>query len=90
MDIYTPYIAPKAIDNRFASQDTQRLKEQTDNFEAMFVQMFLDKALASDEGLFPKQAGSDIYKSMYVETMSKGLAGNFGFSELLFNHLTEK
>ena len=39
---------------------------------------------------FGKDAGDEIYHSMYNDTMSKALSGNLGFSELLFNYLKER
>ncbi|OPA79530.1 rod-binding protein [Campylobacter pinnipediorum subsp. pinnipediorum] len=74
-----------------AKQD-KLLKEQTDAFESFLVKEVLDIALKEDEknSIFPKSAGSDIYKSMYNDTMSKALSGGLGFSELLFNFLKER
>jgi Rod binding domain-containing protein len=65
------------------------LKEQTDAFEAVFLKQMLDITMKSDTSLFPKSPGSDIYKSMYTDQMSKSLSGSFGFSEMLFNYLKE-
>ena len=49
----------------------------------------LDIALKTDDSLFPKAPGHDIYQSMYKETLSQSLSGSFGFSELLFNYLKD-
>jgi Rod binding domain-containing protein len=65
------------------------LREQTDAFEAVLLKQMLDITMKGDTSLFPKSPGSDIYKSMYTDTMSKNLAGGFGFSEMLFNYLKE-
>jgi Rod binding domain-containing protein len=65
------------------------LKAQTDAFEAVLLKQVLDVTMKGDTSLFPKGPGSDIYKSMYTDTMSKNLAGGFGFSEMLFNYLKE-
>ncbi len=64
-----------------------KLKEQTDKFEAVFIKEILDVSTKSENSLFPKSAGEDIYKSMYNEAMSDKLSGKFGFSELLYNFL---
>lgn len=65
------------------------LKEQTDKFEAFFIKQVLDIAMQSDNKLYPKDAGDKIYKSMYNDTMSTALSGQFGFSEMIFNFLKE-
>ncbi|AFL68415.1 rod-binding protein [Sulfurospirillum barnesii] len=72
------------------SSDTL-LKEQTDKFEAFFLKQVLDIAMNSEEenGLFEKDAGDKIYKSMYNDTMSSALSGGLGLSEMLFNYLKE-
>ncbi len=69
--------------------EDKALKEKTDEFEAIFLKIILDTAIKREDSLYPKQAGSDIYNSMYNEAVSKELAGGFGFSELLFNYLKE-
>jgi Rod binding domain-containing protein len=66
------------------------LKEQTDNFEALLLKMTLDIAMPAEDPLFGKSAGSEIYRSLYHETMASALAGGFGYSELLFNFLQDK
>jgi Rod binding domain-containing protein len=65
------------------------LKEQTDKFEAFFIKQVLDISMQSDNKLYPKDAGDKIYKSMYNDTMSTALSGQFGFSEMIFNFLKE-
>ena len=79
-------ISANKIKNANAKQDAL-LKEQTDAFEAFMVKAVLDIALKEDDknSLYPKAAGSDIYRSMY--NMSKALSGNLGFSELLYDFL---
>ncbi|MGG7048053.1 MULTISPECIES: rod-binding protein [unclassified Campylobacter] len=76
------------------SQESQDklLREQTDAFEAFMVKQILDIALKEDEknSLFPKTAGSDIYKSMYNDTMSGALSGNLGFSDILYDFLKQR
>ena len=64
-----------------------KLKEQTDAFEALLVKQMLDEAVKIDSPLFPKSAGSDIYKGMYTDAVSHSVAGGFGFSKMLFDYL---
>ena len=80
-------ISANKIKNANAKQDAL-LKEQTDAFEAFMVKAVLDIALEDDKNsLYPKAAGSDIYRSMYNDAVSKALSGNLGFSELLYDFL---
>lgn len=66
------------------------LKEQTDQFESILLKFMLENAIKNEETLYPKQAGSDIYHSMYIDQLSQELSGGFGYSELLFNFLKEQ
>ncbi len=68
----------------------QKLKNVCDEFESEILNFYLKEALNSQNKLFPKSPGEEIYKSMYQETLSKNLSGNFGYSELLFNFLKNK
>ncbi|MDE5591828.1 MAG: rod-binding protein [Helicobacter sp.] len=79
--------ATKSVPNITKADDDALLREQTDSFEALIVKHMLDTALKMDESLFPKEAGHDIYQSMYRDTLSQSLSGSFGFSDLLFDYL---
>ena len=68
----------------------QKLKKVCDEFESEILNFYLKEALNFQNKLFPKSPGEEIYKSMYQETLSKNLSGNFGYSELLFNFLKNK
>lgn len=70
--------------------EDSKLREQTDNFEALILKIMLQDAIKNDDALYPKQAGSDIYHSMYIDQLSDELSGSFGYSELLFNFLKEQ
>jgi Rod binding domain-containing protein len=72
------------------TKDDAKLKKQTDAFEAILVKQMLDEAVKIDSPLFPKSAGSDIYKSMYTDAISQSVAGGFGFSKMLFDFLKER
>ncbi|WP_104697878.1 MULTISPECIES: Rod binding protein [unclassified Helicobacter] len=67
-----------------------RLREQTDAFEALILKTLLDTSLKLDNPLYPKEAGSEIYQSMYKDSLSEQLSGGFGYSELLFKFLKEQ
>jgi Rod binding domain-containing protein len=52
----------------------------------------MDNAMKDQEDLFSEQKdpGDKIYKSMYRDELAKASAGGFGFSQMLFDHLTQK
>lgn len=68
----------------------EKLKEQTDAFEAILLKFMLDTSLNLDSPLYPKQPGADIYQSMYKDTLANHLAGGFGYSQMLFDWLKEQ
>ncbi len=72
--------------------DAKRLKEQTDAFESIILKMLLDNAMKEEKDIFSSQKdpGDRIYKSMYREELSKASAGSFGFSQMLFEYLSQK
>jgi len=79
-----PKIDEKATD--------KALKEQTDAFEAIIVKMLMDNAMKDEKNIFSSQndPGDKIYKSMYREELSKASAGSFGFSQMLYEYLSQK
>lgn len=72
------------------SDEDKKLKEQTNQFESLLLKIMLEMAIKNDDGLYPKQPGSDIYHSMYIDQLSQNLSGSFGYSELLFNFLKDQ
>lgn len=70
--------------------DQSKLKAQTDAFEALIVKTMLATAIKNEDPLYPKEAGSDIYHSMYLDTLAENLSGSFGYSELLLGYLKEQ
>jgi Rod binding domain-containing protein len=67
------------------------LREKTDQFEAIIVKMMLDEAMKEEKNLFSaNDPGEKIFKSMYREELSNASAGGFGFSQMLFEHLSQK
>ena len=79
-----PKIDPKAED--------KALREQTDAFEAVIIKMLMDNAAKNEKDLFSSQKdpGDKIYKSMYRDELSKASAGGFGFSQMLYDYLSER
>jgi len=80
----TPKIDEKAEDTA--------LKAQTDAFESVIIKMLLDNSMKDDKNLFSSQKdpGDKIYKSMYRDELSKASAGSFGFSQMLYDFLSQK
>ena len=88
-----PYLNHAAFDKPInyidKTTDDTKLKEQTDAFEALILKFMLDTALKFDNPLYPKEAGSVIYESMYKDSIADALSGGFGYSELLYNYLKD-
>lgn len=72
--------------------DNKELRKQTDAFEAVIIKMLMDNAAKNDKDLFSSQKdpGDKIYKSMYRDELSKASAGGFGFSQMLYDYLSQK
>jgi len=68
------------------------LREQTDAFESVIIKMLMDNAAKNDNDMFATQndPGDKIYKSMYRDELSKASAGGFGFSQMLYDYLSQK
>ena len=79
-----PKIDPKAED--------AALRKQTDAFESVIIKMLMDNAMKDEKNLFSSQKdpGDKIYKSMYRDELSKASAGGFGFSQMLYDYLSQK
>ena len=54
--------------------------------------MMMDNAMKDEKNLFSSQndPGDKIYKSMYREELSKASAGSFGFSQMLYDYLSQR
>jgi peptidoglycan hydrolase FlgJ len=74
------------------SVENAALKEQTDAFEAVILKMLLDNAMQDEKNIFSQQndPGDKIYKSMYRDELTKASAGGFGFSQMLYDYLSQK
>lgn len=81
-----------AVPTLSGREDAQRLREKTDQFEAIILKMMLDDALKEEKNIFSSadDPGDRIYKSMYRDELSKASAGGFGFSQMLFDYLSQK
>ena len=72
--------------------ENEELRKQTDAFESIIVKMIMDNAAKNEKNLFSEQndPGDKIYKSMYRDELSKASAGGFGFSQMLYDYLSQK
>lgn len=88
VSFYTQMQTPK-IDKDAKGDE---LRKQTDAFESIILKMLLDNALKDEKNLFSSQKdpGEKIYKSMYREELSKASAGSFGFSQMLYDYLSQR
>ena len=75
-----------------ANLENEALREQTDAFESVILKMLMDNAMKDEKNLFSEQndPGDKIYKSMYRDELAKASAGGFGFSQMLYDYLSEK
>ena len=82
----------KAVPKINANVEDSALREQTDAFESVILKMLMDNAMKNQEDLFSSQKdpGDKIYKSMYREELAKASAGGFGFSQMLYDYLSQK
>ena len=89
IDIALNALENKKISTNFDKENSKKLKEQTDKFEALILKQMLDISLKSENSLFGKTTGSHIYESMYNDALSEQLSGGFGYSQMLFEFLTD-
>ena len=84
--------ANQAVPKISEKENETALREKTDQFEAIIVKMLLDNAMKDEKNIFSdsKDPGDRIYKSMYRDELAKASAGGFGFSQMLFEYLTQK
>lgn len=85
-----PHIFYKNIENITKDSDDAKLREQSNAFEALILKNMLDYSLKLDDSLYEKSPGSEIYNSMYKETIANELSGAFGYGDLLYNYLKEQ
>ncbi len=95
---YLNSISTQAVSNRNIipkideKAENKELREQTDAFESVIIKMMLDNASKDEKNIFSEQndPGDKIYKSMFREELAKASAGGFGFSQMLYDYLSQK
>jgi Rod binding domain-containing protein len=78
----------QAFENANLSED-KGLREVCNNFEAFFMNQILETSLKSSK-LAGEGTGSEIFKSMYTDSLSQKSAGSMGISDMLYKFLSEK
>lgn len=74
------------IDPKNANEE--KLKEVCDDFEAFFINQIMNVSLKETK-IAGEAAGSDIVKSMYIQSISDNSAGSMGISSMLFEYLSQ-
>lgn len=70
------------------NKDLEQLKKVSDDFESFFLNQIMDVSLQSTN-IAGEGAGSDIVKSMYIQSIAENSAGNLGISNMLYEFLTK-
>jgi len=65
----------------------KKLKEACNDFEAFFMQQFLEISLKNSK-IAGEDTGSEIIKGMYAEALSKAGGGSVGISDILYKYLS--
>jgi len=65
-----------------------KAKEACDMFESLYMKQMLQIAY-KDIDIMGENVGSDIYKDMYLDELSKQTNGSMGLSKMLFDYLKE-
>jgi len=93
LNIQSKYISQQhQIPKIDVKAEDSELRKQTDAFESVILKMLMDTAMKDEKNLFSQQndPGDKIYKSMYREELAKASAGGFGFSQMLYDYLSQK
>jgi Rod binding domain-containing protein len=81
----------KAIPTIGTKEGDKALREKTDQFESIIVKMMLDEAMKDEKNIYAtNDPGDKIFKSMYRDELANASAGGFGFSQMLYENLSQK
>ena len=69
-------------------KDEETLRKVSNDFESFFLNQILDVSLRSTN-IAGEAAGSDIIKSMYVQSIADSSSGTLGISDMLFDFLSK-
>ncbi len=80
----------KKFDNITSSdlENDEVLKKVSDDFESFFLNQIMDISLRSTN-IAGEAAGSDIIKSMYIQSVADKSSGSLGISTMLYEFLSK-
>lgn len=92
LNLQSALISQQQIPKIDTKAEDAKLKEQTDAFESIIIKMLMDNAMEDEKNIFSdaNDPGDKIYKSMYRDELAKASAGGFGFSQMLYEFLSQK
>lgn len=92
LNLQSALISQQQIPKIDTKAEDAKLKEQTDAFESIIIKMVMDNAMEDEKNIFSdaNDPGDKIYKSMYRDELAKASAGGFGFSQMLYEFLSQK
>ncbi|QKF78477.1 rod-binding protein [Arcobacter defluvii] len=88
--INTDILQTKKLDNVKPEdiKDTEELRKVSNDFESFFLNQIMDISLRSTN-IAGEGAGSDIIKSMYIQSIADSSSGSLGISDMLFDFLSK-
>lgn len=97
MDIYSSNLINKDLlqvnnidkvkQDNLKNSSNEQLKKVSNDFESFFLNQIMDVSLRSTK-IAGEGSGSDIVKSMYIQSVADNSAGNLGISNMLYEFLT--
>jgi Rod binding domain-containing protein len=70
------------------NSDDKQLRKVSNDFESFFLNQIMDVSLRSTK-IAGEGAGSDIVKSMYIQSLADNSTGSLGISNMLYEFLTK-
>ncbi|BAK74257.1 MAG: rod-binding protein [Arcobacter sp.] len=88
--INTDILQTKKLDNVKPEdiKDAEELRKVSNDFESFFLNQIMDISLRSTN-IAGEGAGSDIIKSMYIQSIADSSSGSLGISDMLFDFLSK-
>ena len=74
--------------NKLENVEDKELRDVSNSFEAFFLNQILETSLKTTS-IAGEEAGSDIIKGMYLQSIADSSSGNFGISDMLYNFLSQ-
>ena len=74
--------------NSLKNVEDKELRDVSNNFEAFFINQILETSLKSTS-IAGEEAGSDIIKGMYTQSVADNATGSLGISTMLYEFLTK-